>query len=679
MAKAIHLPDEIISEILSPALRVSDEAFSYISTISSFSNIKSASPFMTFTESTSALLVVCKAWLRVSTPLLYHTVVLRSKAQAQALAATLKANPDLGTFIKRLRVEGGFAISMLKILQSSPNITDLFLSVQFASGDNACGLCRGLALLDPVRVIVAKATLWGPISKEALKLLQTLEKCVLKWKKLAIFEFPESLCERTDIPKGLSQAPNLATFVILDPEFFLQRVAGYMELVATNPSLKRIRINPVEAPYDSHHRTAFYGQVERNKKLNALFDRDVVADPPSDLTQIDHLPSTTPFVYPARLAADSVQEDAIWSRVLCFALYNDTSKPKSLSYRRPSLATPLLVCKSFARLGIPHLYETPVLNSMTALNSFASELGLKPILSHYIQGLTLKIDPMGASFFERFETVVASIPKLRELNATHAFPLRWDAFCALAECTGSSMELLRGISIPHRGAANPLVFTSFPRLRELEWYSNATFTDKPEVDTFTSLVKLTVTTSDPSFLTLLSQMELPSLQTVEFPAGSTGGACFFQKHGGKLCDLALSTFQLGDPALAIWRNCPSMKTLHVCCGSKFPTIFSLCTTGQTHTTLERIVFKVPSYLHHGQSQKKALKKVMTSLLASLSSFPALRDITHPACVWPTSEPEILKSSWVKWAESFLEQGIHLVGPDSVRWRPRLKFVTKSKK
>jgi hypothetical protein len=56
--QAISLPDEIISEILTPVLRVSDHLFSDTTT-------KGRSPFATNTESTSAMLVVCKAWLRV--------------------------------------------------------------------------------------------------------------------------------------------------------------------------------------------------------------------------------------------------------------------------------------------------------------------------------------------------------------------------------------------------------------------------------------------------------------------------------------------------------------------------------------------------------------------------------------------------------------------------------------
>src|ERR1700761_8680417 len=92
------LPDEIISEILSPALKVADDVFSDTSRVSPFSN---------YSESTSAYLLVCKSWLRVATPLLYHVVVLRSTAQAKALAGALSMNNALGQFIKKLRVEGG--------------------------------------------------------------------------------------------------------------------------------------------------------------------------------------------------------------------------------------------------------------------------------------------------------------------------------------------------------------------------------------------------------------------------------------------------------------------------------------------------------------------------------------------------------------------------------------------
>jgi hypothetical protein len=100
------------------------------------------------------MLVVCKAWLRVATPLLYHIVILRSTAQAQALAAALKKNLELVLFIKKPRAEGRYSIAMHHILKISPNISDLVLSLQLYSSDSSAGLISGLPLINPKRVIV---------------------------------------------------------------------------------------------------------------------------------------------------------------------------------------------------------------------------------------------------------------------------------------------------------------------------------------------------------------------------------------------------------------------------------------------------------------------------------------------------------------------------------------------
>jgi hypothetical protein len=103
----IAFPDEIIKEILSPILEVSDEDFTDTSIVS---------PFACYELTSSTVLEVCKAWLRVSTPLLYATVVLRSPAQAQALTLTLKGNLELGRFVKKIRIEGGYGSLILEIL-----------------------------------------------------------------------------------------------------------------------------------------------------------------------------------------------------------------------------------------------------------------------------------------------------------------------------------------------------------------------------------------------------------------------------------------------------------------------------------------------------------------------------------------------------------------------------------
>src|SRR5262245_53222399 len=100
MANAISkFPDELLQEILSPVLSVSDDQFSSTAELS---------PFSSFSKLSSAtLLLVCKSWLRVAYPLLYNTVVIRSSGQAHALANSLHANLTLGRHVKKLRLEGG--------------------------------------------------------------------------------------------------------------------------------------------------------------------------------------------------------------------------------------------------------------------------------------------------------------------------------------------------------------------------------------------------------------------------------------------------------------------------------------------------------------------------------------------------------------------------------------------
>lgn len=172
------LPDEIISEILSPALKVSDEVFSDTSDVS---------PFANYSESTSAYLLVCKSWLRVATPLLYNVVILRSKAQAKALSVALSKNKQLGQFIKKLRVEGGYGPSMLLILQCSPNISDLFISFEIYASDNTSGLCKGLPLLNPTRFILRDIQSKRLENKMLSQLIDTVAELMSKWDRLVCF------------------------------------------------------------------------------------------------------------------------------------------------------------------------------------------------------------------------------------------------------------------------------------------------------------------------------------------------------------------------------------------------------------------------------------------------------------------------------------------------------------
>ncbi|KAJ6456245.1 hypothetical protein C8R47DRAFT_1082522 [Mycena vitilis] len=157
---ASRVPDELVSEILSPLLKHSDEVFSD----------RVVQPLLEPGYSSSTYLLVCKDWLRVSTPLLYNVVILRTTPQAEALEFALQSSPEIGLFIEKLRVEGGtgFGNVMRTILKSSPNITDLFLTLGIHASDSVRGLKN--RLVD--------------------ELLEALDRAVSKWDNLKIMDFP---------------------------------------------------------------------------------------------------------------------------------------------------------------------------------------------------------------------------------------------------------------------------------------------------------------------------------------------------------------------------------------------------------------------------------------------------------------------------------------------------------
>lgn len=172
-----RIPDEIISEILTPLLKHPDEVFSD----------RSMKPLLAPGYSSSTYLLVCKAWLRVSTPLLYNVVILRTTAQAEVLQTVLKSNKEFGLLIKKLRVEGGFGNAMQTILKCAPNITDLFLTFLVWGSDSVRDLCSGLALINPRRVIVVDADGWEVKPKENkqfTQLFNSLLDLIPKWYNL---------------------------------------------------------------------------------------------------------------------------------------------------------------------------------------------------------------------------------------------------------------------------------------------------------------------------------------------------------------------------------------------------------------------------------------------------------------------------------------------------------------
>ncbi|KAJ7630304.1 hypothetical protein FB45DRAFT_915139 [Roridomyces roridus] len=247
---ADRIPDEIVSEIISPLLKLPDQVFSDTS----------AKPLTAPGYSSSTYLLVCKSWLRIATP------------QADALSHVLLDHPEIGQFIRKLRVEGGFGTAMLRILKSSPNITDLFLSLLIWGSDSVAGLCEGLLSINPRRVILLDGrhdAVYEPKpmkNREVTNLLKCLAERIPKWDKMKIFHLPYVYKERGRInPLLHGRGQDLAS-VLAKSRSLQTLVAGYLVPISDVPSLKRIRLK-----FHSK-RTKDYSQLAVVPKVRAVLE-----------------------------------------------------------------------------------------------------------------------------------------------------------------------------------------------------------------------------------------------------------------------------------------------------------------------------------------------------------------------------------------------------------------------
>jgi F-box-like len=169
---ANNLPNELIREILLPVLDVPNDMLR---------DLSDTSPFWRPSHiSTSSLVAVCKTWMDIATPLLYHVVILRSKAQAYALARTLRKHKELGAHIKKFRVEGAYGASMRTIITEAPNITDLCISFDIRSSDSVKGLCSSLSLINP-RCLVVLDALEERTNTSCKDLAAKITSCLKTW------------------------------------------------------------------------------------------------------------------------------------------------------------------------------------------------------------------------------------------------------------------------------------------------------------------------------------------------------------------------------------------------------------------------------------------------------------------------------------------------------------------
>ncbi|KAJ7234121.1 hypothetical protein C8J57DRAFT_1531891 [Mycena rebaudengoi] len=287
---AEKIPDEIVSEILALHLKVPDDLFSQASSISLF---------VSLSQSSSDVLLVCRAcraWLRCGTPFLYRT------------------HKDLGRFIKMLRVEGGFGSPMQHILKFAPNISDICLSLPIRSFNNISDFVK---------------------NKVLTQLVATIIESVKKWSNLKRIDFPYYSLD--DSARG---ALVRALFWVPSHLHEIATISGITEIELRTGQLLKVGPDVI-------------ANLLVDLRLKSLLTWSENLEFQFFSGYVPSVPPTNPRFLPMASATQSIV-DRIWSRILFFAMIEDRIRARPPYLQHPTAYTPepnsphyLLVCSTF--------------------------------------------------------------------------------------------------------------------------------------------------------------------------------------------------------------------------------------------------------------------------------------------------------------------------------------------
>ncbi|KAJ7065587.1 hypothetical protein C8F01DRAFT_749622 [Mycena amicta] len=691
-----YIPDEIISEILSPALKVDDVDFSATSEISPFAQHSS--------ESSSAHLLVCKAWLRVSTPLLYSVVVLRSTAQAKALSSVVARNNQLGTLIRKLRVEGGYGAAMHTLLKYTPNITDLFLSFDIVPRDSTDGLCKGLSLINPVRLILLDPNTHKLARNDMVsKLTDALVQVGPNWKALTVLDIssprrfgqmPERIVR---ISEAIAREARLSTIVVGSVGFAVQARDAFKAC-----PLKVIRISiPVDWQPELDSAISLQGDLAIAGRTVLQYE---IECRPTITTQPDILPSMNPNFTPMSSVPSEIQ-DSIWSRIFEFTRFHIRL---------------LLVCKSFYRLALPQLYALVVLSSRPSASKLARTTIQSPTHAMHIRKLYLSYcvfdnqdengelptydDPIweilhNARALEIFASNSCTDERSSYLPL-HDFDVSWDALKQVAQTAGGTLRKLCVNVEPlygmfGTGRRTPVVFNNFSSLTKLTWRSPSVFhTDLASAvyqDAFPCLEELQIWEIHDSLVNILALMKLPSLKHLTILTNIHAHLHdLFEAHGNDLTTLHILIDNLKGLLSTSRTNrvlhlCPNLTDLTILCGdvledvieASFPASQKLQSTRFPSMTMfhsatpARMLTKIKFRI--GRSNPSKWEAFFKNFYTWVTQgIPNLQEVQLASSFdWPVDERNMVNNPWVRTAERLLAVGVQVSDHEGIKWRSRL--------
>lgn len=215
------LPDELLHDILAAACRIDVDLFADTRTTPRSSTAETSragndDTYRSQPSSATAVPLVCRRWLNVSTPLIYETIILRTKHQARCLAHTLLNDYTLGLNIRKLRIEGGMGVPVNKILHFAPNVTHFFVELVGDKEESMLGLRPGLEVINPTVVMLMHRAM-PRYNRRVSPLVGELCQFIPKWTNLTTLRYPynrsPSLSSK-DLTTAVEKIRNLHTLYV---------------------------------------------------------------------------------------------------------------------------------------------------------------------------------------------------------------------------------------------------------------------------------------------------------------------------------------------------------------------------------------------------------------------------------------------------------------------------------
>ncbi|KAJ7207550.1 hypothetical protein GGX14DRAFT_455707 [Mycena pura] len=577
---------------------------------------------------------------------------------------------------------------MHDVLKYSPNVSDLYLSLNIFSSDNTDGLCKGLHLINPTRLVMQCDK--TPSNKMFFNLHNALAEAIPKWSHLSIFNCPlRPGYVGPKILRSLAQAKRLHTIVV--HHYFDAR---WVYTMLQEVPLQAIHI---KSPVSQRHLDSF---TSSNPTLKGLLRYKITVGVSEATAQefsaaeLSHMaPSLNPFFVPMSAASKETQ-DVIWSHVLYFAMSVEERAEDPTRKNVPRRFPLLLVSKTFHSLGLSYYYAHVVFKSAQDPSKLASVLSHQPSVGANIRTICARAPNNSFCDFDsdddttpNSESADDSMPLVDAMLLVFSktsglirlmrygnevpfyFSISWDVFISMAKSSGSSLRecyIRVGLSSTPSLPQAPDIFSHLVELRKLDWSCETKFLcnsmDAPvPVNALANLEELCIQSSD----------ELTSLRHVALFCDIKADK-FLQVHGRCLRELEMPSSSVNNLSVSILDICPNLSSITLSCN---PSWGREVIPGQdTFLSRKPAASLVEIKLLRQEFRKKDSFAEWEQFLVTFphTSSPNLREIQITCFEWPTNEREISKSCWVRAAERLAERNIALADKTGKRWRPRLK-------